>query len=1612
MISHQEQLDEALKAGVLPDFMKQEEQILEGTDYDSKAVDYIRKIINKLKPDNHDKIKNAAIKIYISSSPIPNAFTIHKGVPILVVNKGVLDLAKTEDELAAIIAHELMHIHLHKQFLEHKESNKAEESLCDCESVKALDQAGYQRDAAISIFGRFPPRKKDKWGILNRFFDPHPSWEIRTRMLGSALAIYEKEHGLSRKVATTPLPDFIVAGRTLRWPDYLDAKLEAQQYEKRAVHKQMHVLATLIQEETKIFDDDEFFERRIEKIKTLISKLTINLNDPREKKAFGKLVDSIASYARLMGFSYDLNGLMDLAFQAAGHKRPPYPPYGKIEEFAYLGKQFVAAKTEAEASECSVKMNQLVKDHKEILQSEILSHFDIQFFVIPEFKKPYRFFTKNTVASAVMLPWNRHLEWSKKNTSIQETLNIMGVLRVVENDYPPEEKAALGYNLKRNRDDELMWVIFSSGSGVLKEGKLFPTQEKLEIKIVETFPSDEDEQKRLKQMDMDAETMEIDWSLLIHESKGDEKNYPKKIHPFVEKYKEQLRMQCTFQEGGFAFANKFMEHLKKLAEHNQKAADRIFEQVLGLQPRPHPSNMNYGLGVSTNHPFIQYALKHFDKFGKLINEKKIFTHATKALVLRLPTEREQDNYDLVVNYVVSNLPPRSLPYFLLDFFSEVDSIKKDQFKFQHQYSESLFISPLEKRWVFHGYENAFNFERPKLIAAREKGELKLTDQEFKRQAYSLDNLLKIPDHFPFVWLYEAYLMLKNNPEKRLSNEEFAYIALMRNQLNKRFKSESIDTENDEVFNAFNREFTKCEDYFFTHTLEEKDPDEMIKKFYLLKESKTYFKDFNDIEKLQKRIRQHLQDMQTPQRRREFLEKLLFTREVRFDHKYPQITEPSTIYCDFIDPQFQKWVIEEYTKALTEVLGKDKPEESMHHRESKAVDMTNPKFAAVDDILKNAPLNVAVPVLRRLADSISAQKTLSYYIRDQIEKATTDKLLKTGGNLGGVAEILITELPKCKDKTLIPDTIYFLLSAKENFDYDDYVRKICAVSVSGPLSRVLDDRMTLKSLYEKNREQTLQRLRSAQHFFRDLSLEQQTLAIDQLLFPAEEPLNLKQSKAFVLDTIFGSSGGRRIMKMLANGLCGRQVSSVRSDKEARQIVESYLEALEEVALDPRHKVSIQSRERLILAAMLVTHAKTQETAEKSSRGEALRQLLEAMGPAGRKLAQAIESHPETPEDIKSALKSAKTNAAPPARWEVHAWVDQCYQTQNQLDQKVDGIQYLDEMLGSGSYGVTMKAVKNSGATTAITFLRPHMLEQSEDEFMILDKASKILIKKNPVFKPFDDMQKEAALASRDEVNMEIAAKQQEVAKNLYSNLEVRVGEIDFQFGVAEWIGSGSKYKETKVVPGSHFNDLDESPDFKGIKKEAAQALLAAELYLLLKGGPIDSDRHGGQQKLIRTSKNQVYVGNFDFGGMTLLSQTPWQKKLLGSLVGEAMWESNKTLGARPLDGTLLNNLAEKYIQQYAKESFTADNGTTQLIGHKNAQRFVGRIKRGLLALGNFLSEIQTEPEKIKGIIGAILASGDIDPDINKAMRAKLGLFEYKLDELAHSEAAKQIRIKRR
>ena len=774
--------------------------------------------------------------------------------------------------------------------------------------------------------------------------------------------------------------------------------------------------------------------------------------------------------------------------------------------------------------------------------------------------------------------------------------------------------------------------------------------------------------------------------------------------------------------------------------------------------------------------------------------------------------------------------------------------------------------------------------------------------------------------------FEAYRTLSNNKESLAFDD----IALLRDI--ESFTSTSLTR--DPLRNALIESITENSSKIINSTL---SPEELVAQFkFLAAEKKPFYPSiFLNTPALRHSFEENIKKSASTLENGKlmaFLEELLFASPI--DMQSPDIiielgkknslsNNSSLEYKDgLVNPEFRNWTTLRYASSLVEELGKDD-----------GTDEYKEKFKEIiEKVIKGSSKSNALAIFQHLSkpkvedietgNKLELQRELSDYMKDKMEMLGIKQAMSHNFDAAVGESVLqaVTRYDISREAT-----INFLIEPFTLEKAENYINNV---------ERWLSEKDKEKFLSKNiSSEAKIEQVKLFHENFWDLPYEGRMLAAKLIMFPPEENLTVNDEEFtkninFVLDKVLPTNGNRK-----------------ENAQEGRLIVESYLEANENL-----------EDKRILVAAMLVARKPDALQETSISSGEALNLILDALGPAGRKLSQAIESHPATPKDFKDSFADSKTMAVSPSRHEIMKLID-TYKPETDNDRIV----HVGKVLGAGSYGVTVAVTKESGDNTAITFLYPNVREQAETEFDVLGKAANILAQKEERFAPVVEMVLQAESMSHHETDMELAAKQAEVAAKLYNNVSVTVNGKKFNFSAAKFLAHDNDYKEFEIIEGDHFNDLAKNNDTKHIKNMAT-AQLTLELYNIFSGRPFDHDRHGGQQKIVDHN-----IGQFDFGAMSVTETSPRQKQLLGHIMAGALKDIH-------LNKTSFNDAIKQQVDKCANNETERD--------------FLAQVQRGLLALGNFQQHVGGE-DALKSIIGAIYVSGDIDKGIIDAMRERVG-----------------------
>ena len=579
---------------------------------------------------------------------------------------------------------------------------------------------------------------------------------------------------------------------------------------------------------------------------------------------------------------------------------------------------------------------------------------------------------------------------------------------------------------------------------------------------------------------------------------------------------------------------------------------------------------------------------------------------------------------------------------------------------------------------------------------------------------------------------------------------------------------------------------------------------------------------------------------------------------------------------FQDPVIRKKIIANYVEALVSTCPVD------NDMQIKTI---------VDRVLQNCSYSMANEILEQFADGIVAQQAIAFYIKIQLNFKAKSEMQDDYVSLDMLFRVInsASEQPKAREEVL-----NFLLTP---FD----------VSSSDSLSDLITQEGILK-MNTENREDVRSRARIMHRQFWDLDPRARAVLIQKLVYAkntnetrSREEIN-QDARDYVLNRVLPAPDF--------------------NETEERKVVNAYL------------KASTEAEQSVVISMMLASQEPQEEMnkAVKTSNGQMLKIVLDNLGPAGTKMAQAINSHPATPEDIRKDTEKSKSMANKPNRWELFDLIEECY------GGKAKSIVHVGAILGAGAYGITAEIEKNNGELSALTLLRSYAAEKAKTEFDTLGRAAHFLVKEDARYEPVINMVNQANASSDAETDMDLALQQNSIAEALYNSTSIQIGtnKADtYTFQTATWIGHGERYKETAIVPGQHFQDLPEfTAGEKAEKRKIAMAILTVELHNILSGKSFDHDRHGAQQRI-----NGKCIGQFDFGGVSLTPPTREQKWLRGQVIGRIMRDVEK--GADLL-GSLQKVLNDTEIAKTVTD-----------------KEFLASIERAVLALNEYTKSVTRE-----------------------------------------------------
>lgn len=602
---------------------------------------------------------------------------------------------------------------------------------------------------------------------------------------------------------------------------------------------------------------------------------------------------------------------------------------------------------------------------------------------------------------------------------------------------------------------------------------------------------------------------------------------------------------------------------------------------------------------------------------------------------------------------------------------------------------------------------------------------------------------------------------------------------------------------------------------------------------------------------------------------------------------------------------------------------------------------------IDNYCKRMPKRDLNQFLIKLADGLSTQAELSHYIGvcvepDKYDLKTKKERAKSNitqlAYLTGVANIL------SRDEESRRRFIDFLASPLTQKSLQDFAKFV-------QVSKFGEQLLKLTGKHGSDDDQSDNKIKpvvhSIYHAFWGLTLHERAAVMESFLIPPKKVLSDEAKKKAYLEGVTYVSG-----KLFPNK------ENDEDEHFADAFISSYLEAASQHV-------------RPYLMAGLLVAANESQTAEKISVGKKLAMFCESMGPAYIKLAQAIHSHPRTPEALRCDLHHVKGKANPPSRWNL--WI----LMENVLSElQRNEIKLVGRLLGSASYNLALEVTLNTGEEVVLLLLRENAARDAIQGFAHLQQS--IQLCGHPRMLVIRDaglsILKEAEKLSQIEMDHELSAKQAEIAATIYpraTTVKVLGQRYQLKFVPAAIKSHGVGYRFMDRMYGDEYNNLSRESDFdRELIRYVAKEVLKVELINIFSGSHFDSDRHGNQMRVhVDQQTHTITLGLYDFGEMSLEKPSAEEIQLLVNVIKDIPDEIVKTrafdqcvdeLIARQVDAALQSGISVTYLM---------------------------RVRKAILALQDFQREL-TNAEFLK-ILAKVSVSGNVHPLISAELKECVG-----------------------
>lgn len=1578
---------------VTPSFIEAERIISPENAEAKQLAGLMQSLAQQLLGNRYDPAKHQ-FKFLFSDKPDPNGFIIPKATPpIIVTTTDLIKGAKSIDEIAGYLAHELGHLYIEEEFgKQRKRNSKAEETAADLYSMKALIDAGYSPQGVTNLIRRFKG-SESSWKALA---DVHPLDGNRLSILEKTKVVMARDgYDTSQAVRAVPTEWSVV--KDMGYISPLEQKQKDDGYDRMKPEDKLRWISS----EAEALNTEWSKDRDIR---------TIDVDTVRSRiQALHKMYHDVSIDSRLTSQAEAVhetfNTFMRCDMMQAGlyeetlRKLGAFPKHGKwplIGELRDMQKHidaFLAAEnaTEAETAAKAMRSSYYSGGISSLYRVENNENrFDND---KPPFQDRLAFkeielptlaiLSKQTQSAPVELPISKHLQWLKetKNESIATAIKMIGgeaLIKVIGGRVPWGDPVGHIIHVPRLDSDpktteEQTAKEYTTSLIVNEQAKVSGIVEP--VKFSQKLPSLPDDttpeefQRSFRSYARERANWErsllskgISWSLL--------ENDPIR---FTEIYGAALLPTLSFERVEHPFAQAVAEKVQALRKTDPEKATEtanILEHFLGRGGSNEqyssniPKNLSktYRIGIDPDHPFVKLFLSFVD-------------HSKKG-------EKYRSDLNFIHNDMMQHVR-------YTDVFERQKPLSESHLCFSREEME---------------YESGGTY----ILIGSIGNEFRATDIAKELQAKGTSFTLKD------ALAYNA--SIASLPEDNtLKNWLTDAIKAPLNSAKERFYAQPLEVQIQEFQNIDRGNY-----FVDTPVLR----NEVIGK-----------------------ILDKIGTLPDPVKRQEATLALLYKSNDKSASKTVDVAPKikgffAAVTGNRKDEYHCMLSLPDQREAASRFIADGI--QAAHGTDDGSDTYAKHLTPVVDDLFIKTTGMLRLQIMGDLCERVNSQTALSKYVEDKLPReafldlAKNDPAFRVGEFLKAESEYddklryaVINFLANTYDKTRA-GRIYALAAnrIREDNDYGvsryepAFVEQLADMHANfwnapmaaraGLLHDYLFDRHRGNATASGMIDQILNRaigkdsgditpVTASSEFEKFLSpYEEQMKIIEEKLAEKRDAENWKElpqrqriQRALIalgkMPEAYKLGGellkrasvkfpgyGAALIKRYARyqlGLVGA-ATPMTQEELSHLTLKSYLNTVE------------QEEAQLLAAALLVASNERGE-GDALGIGKTLNLVLSNMGPAGAKMLQAVHSHPSTPEHIRDELKDSKVDHEKPYRFHVVGWANDAGLSN---PDNPDRATYLGPIKGAGSFGVTMFNTDADGNTVADTLLRPRAAEKASREFQLMGKAGKVIAQRDSRMEPVISMIGEAERSARIETKMPLAAKQNEVAQQVYNGVTVHIAHsdgssADFTHRVMPLLSHSAKHKRVAIAHGPHFNDLADDLEHANpsYKQDAAIAVIAPQMIARFAGLPVDRDRHGGNIKL-----DNETIQHFDLGAMELVLPTTEQKQALGKVVAQAV----KDVGIK--GGDFTSNLVNRV------DKFSAS---------KDTKNFLAGFLREMLALGDYRNA-GVDEDKLKGILGLALYGENVDRQIQTSFKRELGvMIEPKVrKELQTAAASAGITVK--